>query len=120
MASSDYGAHNQRGLITIEVRGRGSLNAEPPLIWIEELIEIAERSASSPVYPLLKRPDERHVTMQAYDNPVFVEDMVRNVAARLQTDERVAWFRVNVINHESIHNHNVFARIEWERPVATD
>jgi hypothetical protein len=70
---------------------------------IEELIDITERSASAPVYPLLKRPDERHVTMQAYDNPVFVEDMVRNVAMDLQADPRVSWFRVNAVNHESIH-----------------
>lgn len=117
---SDYGAHNQRGYVNIEVRSTRSKSGTPELIWIEELIEMAESSASAPVYPLLKRADERHVTMQAYDNPVFVEDLIRNVAGRLQTDERVAWFRVNVVNHESIHNHNVFARIEWERPVTKD
>ncbi len=113
---SDYGAHNQRGYINVEVRSVGKDSGNPELIWIEELIDIAERSASAPVYPLLKRADERHVTMQAYDNPVFVEDLVRNVAGRLQDDPRVAWFRVDVENHESIHNHNVFARIEWHRP----
>jgi len=114
-AISDYGAHNQRGVITIEVRSarRGS---EPDLIWIEELIDVAARSASAPVYPLLKRADERHVTMQAYDNPVFVEDMVRNVAAQLQDDARVAWFRVHAVNHESIHNHGAFAECRWQRP----
>lgn len=112
---SDYGAHNQRGYINIEVRSVGKDSGNPELIWIEELIDIAERSASAPVYPLLKRADERHVTMQAYDNPVFVEDLVRNVAGRLQDDPRVAWYRVDVENHESIHNHNVFARIEWSR-----
>jgi GTP cyclohydrolase I len=115
-AISDYGAHNQRGLITIEVRAPRPANAEPVLIWIEELIEVAEQSASSPVYPLLKRPDERHVTMRAYDNPVFVEDIVRNVAARLREDPRIAWFRVHAVNHESIHNHSAFAQIEWLRP----
>ena len=77
---SDYGAHNQRGVITYRRPGRTRRRRRPEFIWIEELIDIAERSASAPVYPLLKRPDERHVTMQAYDNPVFVEDMVRNVA----------------------------------------
>ena len=111
---SDYGAHNQRGEITIEVRS-ACRNGTAELVWIEELIDVAERSASAPVYPLLKRADERHVTMQAYDNPVFVEDMVRNVAAQLQADQRVAWFRVHAVNHESIHNHGAFASVTWKR-----
>ena len=109
-AISDYGAHNQRGLVTIQVRSIHDGDGSPRLIWIEELIEIAEQSASAPVYPLLKRADERHVTMQAYDNPVFVEDIVRNVAARLQADARVAWFRVHAVNQESIHNHSASPR----------
>lgn len=112
---SDYGAHNQRGYITIEVRGVPSENSQGNIIWIEELVEVAERSASAPVYALIKRADERHVTMQAYDNPVFVEDMVRNAAAQMQKDPRVAWFRVHVENDESIHNHNAFALVEWSR-----
>jgi GTP cyclohydrolase I len=112
-AISDYGAHNQRGYITIEVRTHRKESGEPELVWIEELVEIAECSASAPVYPLLKRADERHVTMQAYDNPVFVEDIVRSVAVRLQADPRVVWFRVLSRNDESIHNHSVFAEIEW-------
>lgn len=114
-AISDYGAHNQRGIITIEVRPVRQ-DGEAALIWIEELIEIAESSASAPVYPLLKRADERHVTMQAYDNPVFVEDMVRNVASQLQDDSRVAWFRVHAVNHESIHNHGAFASVTSAGP----
>lgn len=114
-AISDYGAHNQRGYVHMEVRTRRAENHRPELIWIEELVEAAEQSASAPVYPLLKRPDERHVTMQAHDNPVFVEDVVRNVAVRLQNDERISWFRVRVENHESIHNHSAFAQIEWSR-----
>lgn len=114
-AISDYGAHNQRGEITIKVRSLGADSGSPALIWIEELIAVAEASASSPVYALLKREDERHVTMQAYDHPVFVEDIVRNVAANLQGDERLAWFHVHAINHESIHNHGAFAEIEWAR-----
>ncbi|HJQ12910.1 MAG TPA: GTP cyclohydrolase FolE2 [Gemmatimonadaceae bacterium] len=113
---SDYGAHNQRGHISIEVRPVRGSDEAPVLIWIEELIQVAEGSASAPVYPLLKRVDERHVTMQAYDNPVFVEDMVRNVAVQLQDDIRVAWCSVRAVNQESIHNHNAFAAVEWTRP----
>jgi GTP cyclohydrolase I len=111
-AISDYGAHNQRGYLTIEVRTVRSEDGQAELIWLEELIEHAEQSASAPVYPLVKRVDERRLTMQAYDNPVFVEDMVRNVAERLEKDRRVAWFRVHARNDESIHNHSVFAQIE--------
>jgi len=111
-AISDYGAHNQRGYVTIDVKSQTDGQGEHSLIWIEELIEVAERSASAPVYPLLKRPDERYVTMQAFDNPVFVEDVVRNVAIELQADTRVAWFRIHARNDESIHNHSVFAQLE--------
>jgi GTP cyclohydrolase I len=117
-AISDYGAHNQRGEITIKVRSRATDAGGPALIWIEELIAVAEASASAPVYALLKREDERHVTMQAFDNPVFVEDMVRNVAATLQADERLTWFHVHALNQESIHNHGAFAEIEWARSSA--
>lgn len=105
---SDYGAHNQRGTITVTVRPKRK-NGLWELIWIEEVIAIAERSASAPVYPLLKRPDERHVTMQAFDNPVFVEDVVRNAAKLLQREKRVAWFEIRAVNQESIHNHSAFA-----------
>lgn len=111
-AISDYGAHNQSGHITIEVRSRTDANGAPEIIWLEDLVDVAEKSASAPVYPLLKRPDERHVTMQAYDNPVFVEDMVRNVAAKLKKDSRVKWYRVHAVNHESIHNHGALAEIK--------
>ncbi|HEY3413885.1 MAG TPA: GTP cyclohydrolase FolE2 [Armatimonadota bacterium] len=119
-AISEYGAHNQRGYVTIEVRSVLANDGHPEIVWIEELIDIAERSASAPVYPLLKRPDERHVTMQAYDNPVFVEDIVRNAAVALQGDHRVAWFRVHVLNQESIHNHAAFAEVSWSRPERSD
>lgn len=111
---SDYSAHNQRGYVTISVRTR-PVQDDTGIVWIEELVDVAEQSASAPVYPLLKRPDERHVTMQAYDNPVFVEDIVRNVAVRLQDDERVTWFEVTAVNQESIHNHSAFATVEWIR-----
>jgi GTP cyclohydrolase I len=107
---SDYGAHNQRGHVTLEVRPKPKGNG-CELILIEDLIEIAEKSGSAPVYALLKRPDERHVTMQAYDNPVFVEDVVRNAAALLLADKRVASFTVKAVNQESIHDHNAFAVI---------
>jgi GTP cyclohydrolase I len=114
-AISDYGAHNQRGAITISVRVGDDPDGEPHLVWIEELVELAERSASAPVFPLLKRPDERHVTMLAYDNPVFVEDMARNVTHGLRADPRVSWFAVEAVNEESIHNHAAYARVEEHR-----
>jgi len=114
-AISDYGAHNQRGRIKMQVRPSTAADGSPELIWIEELVDLAEKCGSAPVYPLLKRADERHVTMQAYDNPVFVEDMVRNAATRLREDPRVSAYEVNAINDESIHNHSVFASAKWER-----
>jgi len=110
-AISDYGAHNQRGYITLRVRLRAEADG-PVAVWAEDLIEIAEASASSPVFPLLKRPDERYVTMRAHDHPVFVEDMVRAAARALSDDDRIAWFSVEAVNDESIHNHAAFARID--------
>lgn len=105
---SAYGAHNQRSHVTVQVRTRG-------FIWIEELIELVEREASSELYGLLKRPDEKYVTEHAYDNPKFVEDMVRDVAARLNADERVAAYVVESENFESIHNHSAYALIERDK-----
>lgn len=107
---SDYGAHNQRGIITLAVRPRRK-NGLWELIWIEELIEYAEQSGSSPLYPLLKRPDERNITMQAFDNPMFVEDVVRNAAKLLQNDKRIQWYEIRAVNQESIHNHSAFAEV---------
>ena len=104
-AISSKGAHNQRGVVTFSVRF-----TEP--VWIEDLIELVESSASSELYSLLKRPDEKYVTEQAYDNPVFVEDLVRNVAIRAKKHEKISWFRVEAENFESIHNHNAYALIE--------
>lgn len=101
---SAYGAHNQRSRITVEVE----LTADMP---IEELIAVAERSASCEVYGLLKRPDEKFVTEKAYDNPKFVEDLVRDVALALNDDARVLAYTVEAENFESIHNHSAFARI---------
>jgi len=113
---SDYGAHNQRGHVSLEIRSRVDQHGVPELVWIEELVDIAESCASAPIYSLLKREDERHVTMQAYDHPAFVEDVVRDVAMCLREDERITWFRVHALNQESIHNHNAFAQISWSRP----
>lgn len=101
---SKYGAHNQRGVVTVQVR-----STQP--IWIEELIRIIEASGSSELYALLKRPDEKDVTERAYENPVFVEDLVRNVVKQLKADNRISWYQVEAENHESIHNHNAYARI---------
>ncbi|HEY8051279.1 MAG: GTP cyclohydrolase FolE2 [Steroidobacterales bacterium] len=105
---SDYGAHNQRSLVTITVQLRSHM-------WIEELIEIAESEASCELYSILKRPDEKYVTERAYDNPKFVEDMVRDVATRLNADDRVAAYVVESENFESIHNHSAYALIEHDK-----
>jgi GTP cyclohydrolase I len=101
---SAHGAHNQRSRITIQVRSR-------ELVWLEDLIEIAEAEASAPLYPLLKREDEKHVTELAFDNPLFAEDAVRAVAKRLQANSAILWFNVETENLESIHNHNAFAQV---------
>jgi GTP cyclohydrolase I len=112
-AISDYGAHNQRGYLTIEADLAVDEDDQVATIWLEDLIEAAEASASSPIFPLLKRADERHVTMLGYDNPVFVEDMVRGVTDRLRHDPRITAFSVEAVNDESIHNHGAFARLSW-------
>jgi len=105
---SDYGAHNQRSHVTVTIRANS-------FIWIEELIEMVEKQASSELYGLLKRPDEKHVTEYAYDHPKFVEDMVRDVAATLNTDDRVDAYIVESENFESIHNHSAYALIERDK-----
>jgi GTP cyclohydrolase I len=111
-AISDYGAHNQRTYVTIQVSPNYSTDTGPSSVWAEELIDLAELAASCPVFPLLKRPDERYVTMRAYDNPAFVEDIVRDVARALASDGRIAWYSVQALSDESIHNHQAFARID--------
>jgi GTP cyclohydrolase I len=110
-AISSYGAHNQRGEVTVQIRSN-------KVVWIEELIEIVEASASSELYALLKREDEKAVTERAYDNPVFVEDLVRNASLKLNAHPNVAWYKVEAENHESIHNHNAYACIEKKPSVA--
>ena len=104
-AIAAYGAHNQRGVVTVQIRSRKA-------VWIEDLITIIESSASSELYALLKRQDEKAVTERAYENPVFVEDLVRNVAVKLNAHPDVSWYKVEAENHESIHNHNAYACIE--------
>jgi len=112
-AISDYGAHNQRGYVTIAATPIGDEDGHGAAIWLEDLIAAAEASASSPIFPLLKRADERHVTMLGYDHPVFVEDIVRAVTDRLRSDPRIEAFSVEAINDESIHNHGAYARLSW-------
>lgn len=104
-AISQYGAHNQRGEVTVQLRFSKS-------IWIEDVISIIEQSASSELFSLLKRRDEKAVTERAYENPVFVEDLVRNVVVRLNEHPDVTWYKVEAENFESIHNHNAYACIE--------
>ena len=101
---ADYGAHNQRSLITLEARLRQPLA-------VEELVRIAEEEASCEVFGLLKRPDEKWVTERAYDNPKFVEDLVRDIALRLMREPRIAEWKVASENFESIHNHSAYAEL---------
>ena len=105
---SDYGAHNQRSHVTITARTDAH-------VWIEDLIDVAEKEASCEVYGILKRPDEKYVTERAYDNPKFVEDMVRDMAMRLNADDRVRAYVIEAENFESIHNHSAYALIERDK-----
>ena len=102
---SEHGAHNQRAIAKIEIRGT-------ELVWLEELVEMAERGASAPIYTILKRPDEKAVTEMAYEHPRFVEDAVREIALALEENPKVKWYRVTVESMESIHNRNAFACVE--------
>jgi len=101
-AISEQGAHNQRGTVTVRFR-------QSRFVWIEEIIQIVEASASCDVYSVLKREDEKYVTERAYENPMFVEDVARAVATRLQKHKGITWFAVEVENQESIHAHNAYA-----------
>lgn len=105
---SDYGAHNQRSHVTLNVRINN-------FVWIEDLIDLVEAEASSELYGLLKRPDEKYVTERAYDNPKFVEDMVRDIAVKLNRDARISAYVVESENFESIHNHSAYALIEKDK-----
>ena len=105
---SEYGAHNQRSHVTVTAH-------TGEFVWIEEIIDLVEKQASSELYGLLKRPDEKYVTERAYDNPKFVEDMVRDVAAVLNLDDRITRYIVESENFESIHNHSAYALIERDK-----
>ena len=107
---SETAAHNQRSEVTVQVR-------YTDFVWIEDIIGLVEKSASCELYALLKRPDEKYVSERAYDNPRFVEDIVRLVADDLMHDKRVSWFSVRSKNFESIHNHNAYAFIERDKRV---
>ena len=102
---SQFGAHNQRSMVTIHLRFR-------KFIWIEDIIELVENCASCDLYAILKRPDEKYVTEKAYQNPMFVEDVVREIANRLKRDGNITWFTVESENFESIHNHSAYAYVE--------
>ncbi len=112
-AISDYGAHNQRSHVTVKARTRGGL-------WIEDLIDIVESQASCDLYGTLKRMDEKYVTERAYDNPKFVEDMVRDIAVVLNSDDRISAYTVESENFESIHNHSAYAHIEFDKESQPD
>lgn len=105
---SNYGAHNQRSFVTVHLRFNG-------LVWIEEVIEIVESSSSAQLFSLLKRPDEKYITEHAYNNPMFVEDVVREVAMKLKRNKKIISFSVEAENLESIHNHNVYAYVEYNK-----
>jgi GTP cyclohydrolase I len=105
---SDRGAHNQRGYVSVRVKP----DLSQATLWIEDVIELIEAAGSAPLYPVLKRPDEKFVTEQAYDNPRFVEDMVREVAIAFDRDQRIESYEIEVENHESIHDHNAYAYLK--------
>jgi len=105
---SEYGAHNQRCRIEAKVKTDG-------MLWIEELVELLEKAASCPVFAVLKRPDEKWVTERAYENPKFVEDIVRDLAVTLEADRRITWYEINSENFESIHSHNAYAQITRDK-----
>jgi GTP cyclohydrolase I len=105
---SNHGAHNQRGMVRLAVRFKR-------FVWIEDLVRMVECAASCEVYSVLKRPDEKYVTERAYENPKFVEDVVRDIAYDLKQDSNICWFLVDVENFESIHNHSAYACIERSR-----
>lgn len=107
---SDCGAHNQRTLVRLKVR-------MDELVWFEEMIQMVERSSSTPLYTLLKREDEKYVTEQAYANPHFVEDVVRDLAVELNGDDRITWYEISVASSESIHNHDAFAEVTRDKRI---
>jgi len=107
-AISDRGAHNQRAYVTVKLK-------MTKMVWIEEVVESIEQAGSSPIYPLLKRSDEKYITERGYDNPKFVEDVARDLAIDLMNNRAVKWFHLSVSSEESIHAHHAYACLEWER-----
>ena len=107
---SEYGAHNQRCMVTVHIRTSEH-------VWLEEIIELVENSASGSLYSILKRPDEKYVTEYAYNRPMFVEDVVREVAVKLNAVDSVDWYAVEADSQESIHNHNAYARVEHNKQI---
>ncbi|MBD3289634.1 GTP cyclohydrolase I FolE2 [candidate division KSB1 bacterium] len=101
---SEYGAHNQRGEIYVLLRFKGFL-------WIEDVVAMVENCGSAKIYSLLKREDEKYITERSYENPNFVEDVVRNVADKFNKNENITWYQVDVVSFESIHNHDAYASI---------
>jgi GTP cyclohydrolase I len=101
---SERGAHNQRALVKVKIRTRPG-----EIVWIEDLVKLVEDQSSSEIYPLLKREDEKFVTERAYDNPKFVEDVLRDIVSSLRRESHIIWFEVSCESLESIHNHSVFA-----------
>jgi len=109
---SEYGAHNQRCRIEARVRFKGEL-------WVEDLVAMLENAASHPVYAVLKRPDEKFVTERAFENPKFVEDIVRDLATTLEDSDRIEWYAISSENYESIHSHNAYAQLTRDKRAAT-
>lgn len=105
---SEKGAHNQRSIVSLGVRFKD-------MVWIEDLVKMVEESASCEIYPLLKREDEKYVTERAYERPMFVEDIVRSIASKVDSDPNIVWYCVDSENWESIHSHNVYARVERKK-----
>jgi len=104
---SEHGAHNQRGIVKLKFKPEG-------MIWLEDMLDLVEQSASCSLYALLEDEDEKYCTERAYDNPRFVEDLVREVALRLKVNRRIKWFLIEAENTESIHNHSAYAMIEMD------
>jgi len=109
---SDQGAHNQRGIVQLQTRFK-------KFIWLEDMIELVESCASCDVFSVLKRVDEKYVTERGFGNPKFVEDVVRDIAERLNADDNITWFSVSAENFESIHNHSAYAHITQGEVPAT-
>jgi len=108
---SDYGAHSQRGWVKVKIEW----NTKDEVVYPEEIFNKLQHAGSAPIFPLLKRTDERHVTMQAYEQPAFVEDTIRKATMELRADSRIKRFDLHICNEESIHTHNAVASLSFDR-----